>query len=98
MTILPSYVKEKDPGAELDYGIDWSDWLQTDEVIASSSWAIPTGLAAGATASSHTDTQTTVWVKSGTLGSNYDLANTIVTSAGRTDTRTLTLKIRKKQR
>lgn len=83
MFLAPS----KDPSAILDYGFDWEDWLDGD-TISTSSWVVsPSGL----TASPNTKTSntTTVWLSGGTAGSTYQLTNTIVTAAGRTDQRTM---------
>jgi hypothetical protein len=81
----------KDPNAVLDYGFDWTLWLQTGETISSSTWTVPTGL------TKDTDTKTTtatvVWLSGGTAGTNYDVTCRIVTSGGRTDDRTMTIKV-----
>lgn len=77
----------KDPSAILDYGFEWEDWLDGD-TISTSSWTVsPSGL----TASPNTKTSntTTVWLSGGTVGSTYQLTNTVVTAAGRTDQRTM---------
>lgn len=76
----------KDPGAALDYGIDWDDWLGTD-TIASSSWTVPTGLTQDS--DSHDTTGTTVWLSGGTVGQFYLVTNHITTAGGRADERTI---------
>lgn len=77
---------EKDPTAVLDYEIDWSAWLATGETITASTWALPDGLTESS--DSHTDTTATVWLDACAVGT-YLVTNTITTTAGRTDSRTL---------
>jgi hypothetical protein len=81
----------KDPAAVLDYNEDWSDWLGTD-TIATSTWSVPTGITMGAY--SHTTTVSTVWLSGGTAGTNYTVRNTITTVGGRTDVRSVIIKVR----
>ena len=78
----------KDPDAKLDYQIDWSTWLGTD-TISTSSWAVDTGLTK--VSESNTTTTATVWLSGGTLNQEYSAINTVVTAAGRTDQRTITI-------
>jgi hypothetical protein len=78
----------KDPDAELDYAVDWTEYLGVD-VIASSDWIVPTGITGGAEA--FTDTDATIWLSGGTAGNNYTVVNRIVTLAGRTDDRTISI-------
>lgn len=87
---MPSYIK--DPNAVLDYGFDWSSWLATGETISTSTWVVPTGITKDS--DSKTTTTTTIWLSGGTDGENYDVVNRIVTSAGRTDDRAITIKVR----
>jgi len=76
------------PLAKLDYGFDWSLWLDTGETVATSSWAV-----SGLTSSdaSNTGTVTAVFVEGGVVGQTYSLTNNIVTSVGRKDSRTIKL-------
>lgn len=87
-----SCVKHKDPDAKLNYGLDWSEWLDAGETIASSVWDVPTGLSEFQ-AALFTDTVTQVFLDvGGTPGEYYDLTNRITTSpSGYTDERTLTV-------
>ena len=83
-----------DPDETLDYDLEWAktddSWLDTD-TIASSSWAIsPAGPTL--TGEANTTTTATVFVGSATLGETYRLTNTIITAAGRTADRTVTLR------
>jgi hypothetical protein len=89
----------KDPDAKLDYGVDWSNWLQDGETITSSDWAVerrdgapvePDGLSVLQNPSPSTDgEQTTVWVEGGQVGVTYELINSIDTDGQREDDRTI---------
>lgn len=81
----------KDPDAVLDYGFNWSDWLATDETISTSTWTVPDGITEGSNAK--TNIKTSVWLSGGTAGETYDVANKVVTSASRTDERTLSIRV-----
>ncbi len=88
----------KDPAAVIDYVIDWSaSYLESGEQITASSWFIlPQGEvndlaidyipppAAGLVS---------VFVAKGVAGRIYRLTNRITTDQGRTDERSLTLRI-----
>ena len=65
----------KDPESVLDYGFDWSDWLDTDDTVSTSTWKVPTGI----TEDSDTNTTTTtmIWLSGGTVGSQYKITNRI---------------------
>ena len=83
----------KDPDAILDYGFDWSEWLGTDTITASS-WAVPAGLTE--VADGNSTTTTVVWLSGGTAGASYTCTNTITTSEGRTDERSLVVMVRER--
>ena len=82
------------PSAVLDYSFDWAGWLQPNETVTSSTWTInptltltnPTLIGAIAT----------TFVSGGVLNSSYTLTNTITTSQGRTDSRTMILNCQNK--
>jgi len=89
---------KKDPDAVLDYGFNWgldSDypdkkpWLDLDngEAISTSVWVIPDGLTEDSAEFGATATK--VWLSGGTAGSSYTITNTITTSEGRTDERSM---------
>lgn len=82
-----TFTATKDPNAVLDFQIDWSDWLAAGETISTSSWTVPSGITRDS--DSENNTAATIWLSGGTAGTNYDCINRIVTSAGRTDDRTL---------
>ena len=75
----------KDPSAVLDYGFDWSDWLESGETVAESAWTVATGLTKDS--DQRGDTSTKAWLSGGTAGATYVVANKITTSDGRTDER-----------
>ena len=89
----------KDPSAVLDYVFDWNEWLATGETIAVDSETgeklITITADTGITVDSWTesDGKVTVWLSGGTAGINYKVACKITTSAGRTDERTLWIRV-----
>ena len=89
----------KDPSAVLDYVFDWTEWLATGETIAVDSETgeklITITADTGITVDSSTelDGKVTVWLSGGTAGINYKVACLITTSAGRTDERTIWIKV-----
>ena len=94
MVFIPD--NPKDPGATLNYGIDWQDddtpWLATGDSIASSTWTVPSGITKESDSS--TSTTTTIKISGGTLGAVYDLVNRITTSvSGEIDERTIRITI-----
>lgn len=82
---------DKDPDAELDYGFDWTNWLQTTETLSSSDWTVPDGLTF--VKKEKTTTETKVWVKGGTPRKKYILTNKIETNEGRVDNRSLKISV-----
>ena len=89
----------KDPSAVLDYVFDWTEWLATGETIAVDSETgeklITITADTGITVDSSTesDGKVTVWLSGGTAGINYKVACLITTTAGRTDERTLWIRV-----
>jgi hypothetical protein len=80
----------KDPNAVLDYSVDWSRWLDGD-AIASSAWTVPADLAK--VTETNTDTKATVWLSGGSAGQSYPVTNRITTTGGRTEDRTITIRV-----
>jgi hypothetical protein len=80
---------EKDPSAVLDYSVDWTDFLQTAETIATSTWVVPSGITADS--DTNDDKIATIWLSGGTVGKSYELINRITTdnTPARTDERTM---------
>ena len=81
----------KDPSAVLDWMFDWTDWLASGETIISHTITADTGITADS--STESDGKVTVWLSGGTAGINYKVACKITTSAGRTDERTIWIKV-----
>ena len=85
---------KKDPQAVLDYGFDWSDWLAVGETVSTSSWVVEAGITKDS--DTNDSTTTTVWLSGGTAGEDYTVTNTIVTSASRTDERSIIVFVRER--
>ena len=89
----------KDPGTEIIYSIDWSDWLDTSDDLATSTFEIVdiVGDAANLTISSQGinsgDQLTYVEVAGGTAGETYTVKNTITTDNGITDVRRFRVRV-----
>ena len=94
----------KDPNAVLDFVFDWapltngttggtSDWLASGETIATITITAETGLTVDSSSITDTNTSATVWLSGGTAGTTYSLACKIVTSASRTDERTIYIRV-----
>lgn len=88
---FPSFTK--DPDAVLDYKVDWSDWLDTDTIVTSD-WTVPTGLTLEL--ETNTTTIATVWLSGGAVATSYNVTNEITTADGRTDDRTITIKVKER--
>jgi len=88
-----SYI-EKDPDSELDYTIDWSDWLDSGDDIVASTWDLelitddeaPLDEYQGSAYVSLTK-KAVVYLSGGTAGFNYRVTNTVTTRANLTDQR-----------
>ena len=97
-----SHMFLKDPNAVLDYKFDWkalangngnSNWLADGETISTKTVTVAAGLTNNSDSLTDTNTSVTVWLSGGTVGVDYSVACKIVTSAGRTDERTVTIRI-----
>ena len=85
----------KDPDAVLDYLFDWSSWLSVGEAISSHTITISgTGLALDS--SSENSGIVTAWLSGGTLGTVYSVSCEITTDAGRTDERTMHIRVQER--
>ena len=84
----------KDRDAELDYTIDWSDWMSAGDIIQTSVWNTTYDLEILINpAPSFAASSTTVWIKSGLYGRTYKVKNTITTVQKRKEERTITITI-----
>ena len=81
----------KDPSAILDWAFDWTDWLAAAETITDHTITADTGITVDS--STELDGKIIVWLSGGTAGINYKVACLITTSAGRTDERTIWIKV-----
>lgn len=84
-------IKTKDPQARLDYGWDWSAWLDTGETITAHTLTA-TGVIVES--SSVIGEKVVAWLTGGTAGTEARALCQITTSAGRIDERTMTIVVR----
>lgn len=78
-------VFRKEPGARLDFTMDWSTWLKGD-TLASATWTVPDGLTKVTVPPPSIDEDgkiAIVWLEGGTAGQRYRGRCEIVTAAGR---------------
>ncbi len=89
------YTILKDPDAVLDYTFNWADWLDdVTDTISTQEMVAETGITVD---SSSVVSQTVVaWLSGGTVGTTYRVACRIVTAAGRTDDRSIYVKIKER--
>ncbi len=80
---------EHAPLAKLDYGFDWTLWLDSAETITSSSWEAPVDLIKSN--EQNLAGVTSLFVEGGVVNTRYEIINSITTSSGRKDSRTITL-------
>lgn len=88
---MPSPRYLKDANAVLDWEFDWSDWLDAGETISSHTMTVGTGLVKDSSANS--TTAVTVWLSGGTSGTTYTVTCRVVTSASRTDERSIAIAV-----
>lgn len=82
----------KDADAVLDFGVDWSNWLEDGDTISSSSWTVtPSTITTDST--ENTTTVAKIWLSGGLTGTTYTATNRIVTSDGRTEDRSIYIKV-----
>lgn len=83
---------KKDPNAILDYPFDWSLWLNfVGDTIASVIWVLDASLTK--VSSSFTGLTATIFVSGGVVGTTVMLTCRITTAGGRTEDRSILLKI-----
>ena len=89
----------KDPQAVLDYAIDWgADYLAEDDILTESAWSVEPDETGGVAIVGNNagDTVATVQVNGGIAGRIYRLANRVTTLNGRTDERSIALRVEKR--
>lgn len=89
---LTNTIPPKSPDAVLDYAFDWSAWLATNETITSATVAVPTGITLSQPASVSGGV-VTFWLSGGAANNGYSIACEVVTSQGRTDSRSFYLQV-----
>ena len=82
----------KDPNAALDFGFDWSQWLDSGEVISTYVLSVDSGLTK--ISDMNTSGSVIVWLSSGSPGYRYNVACKITTSSGRIDERTIKIDVK----
>jgi hypothetical protein len=92
MAVLQAFLK--DPSAVLDYTIDWDgdDWLGSDTITGTPTWTLQGGITLSS--QSNTTTAATAWIAGGTHGTDYLASCRITTTGGRTDERSILLRVR----
>jgi hypothetical protein len=86
----------KDPGAVLDYTIDWgAEYLAAGELLAASDWSVNPDEPGGVSieGADFDATTTTVKAAGGIAGRLYNLVNRITTANGRIDDRSIVLRV-----
>lgn len=85
----------KDPDARIDYAIDWGPAYLDGQVIAASAWAVTPDEEGGVAVdvASHDFTRTAVTLTGGVAGHVYRIGNRVTLSDGRSDERSLTLRV-----
>lgn len=87
----------KDPDAILDYAVSWAAWLaEVSDTLLISTWSIleNPGDALVVETDVSNNTVATIWLSGGTVGMKYALLNRVTTAGGRTNDRTIYVKIR----
>ena len=81
----------KDPDSRLDFVVDWSSWLPSDDFIASAAASVQSGLTLHT--QTYTSTQHAIWVSGGVVGTEYNVTSRIETNGGRIDERTFKIRV-----
>lgn len=85
----------KDPGAVIDYAVDWSAGYLAGQTIIASDWSVAPGSAGGITVAAAVIEagRTVATLSGGQPGSVYRITNRVTFSDGRSDERLLTLRV-----
>ena len=92
---------EKDPYAVLDYSLDWTDWMPSNEVISAISITAESidgdanPLAIDST--TNTDYIATAYISGGTVGNIYNIEYKITTDLNKKDSRNIRIKVTERQ-
>lgn len=86
----------KDPHAELQYGVDWKQWLELGDAVTTATWVVETvstGTTLTASGNSILDGVALTTLVGGDPGSIYTVANTVTTDQGYIDTRRFRVRV-----
>lgn len=85
----------KDPDAVLDYSVDWGSEYLLGDLIASSEWTVEPNEPDGVTIAGTDFDASTAIVKAegGIVGKLYRLVNDVVMQSGRSDRRSIVLRV-----
>ena len=84
----------KDPDSTLDYGVDWSEWIEktaNGDTISAVTWIVPPGLTK--VSNFNSGTLAVVYLSGGTLKKVYAVTCRITTTNGRTEDYSFELQI-----
>jgi hypothetical protein len=85
---------DKDPQAVLDYRWDWADWMAVNDSITTHLVTVTGGIVLGT--HSHDTNSVTAWLSGGTAGTTATATCRITTTQGRTDDRTIWLRVKER--
>lgn len=83
----------KDPNAVLDYMVDWTAWLGTDDIEAVE-FIVPAQVTK--VSEEHDAKTATVWLSGGSANSTHEIVCRITTVAGRVEDRSFLLNMRQR--
>jgi hypothetical protein len=86
------WVIEKTPGGPLDFGHDWTKWLDGD-TLATSNWAVVPSAELTVVTSAIQGNKTVAWLQGGVVGREYRLDNAITTTGGRNASRSFLVRM-----
>ena len=93
----------KDPASVLPYVLEWGDWLESGESLASANVEVTSGLILGdgtngAPAPEISQTRVKMWLIGGVAGATYSATTTITTqpSPPKTDKRTIAVAVQER--
>lgn len=84
-------LEPKAPTAIKDYGIDWRKWVATGVTITNSAWEVPSGITKDT--DSISGLYTIVRLSGGTAGTTYTLKNSVTTSVGELEPRSIEVRV-----
>lgn len=85
----------KDPQAVLDYTFNWTAWLD-DITDALASHLVTADAGITVDSSSIVGKTVVAWISGGTVGTTYRVACKVTTSGGRTDERSIFIKVKER--